>query len=209
MGECGGEAEPEAKEADEPCRLVERAAAGDQRAWAALVEQFVDLVWSVARSHSLDHCDAADVTQSTWLRLAEQLDNLRQPERVGAWLVTTARRESLRLIRERRQLDLLGTVPEPGRYASTMSRSEAVDAPVLLDERDRELWTAFKRLTPPCQSLLRAFVAEPPPSYAEVGALFGMPHGSIGPMRARCLDRLRANVLGLRSGSTDPEREVS
>src|SRR6266550_245386 len=79
--------------------LLEAAAGGDQDAWNTLVERYSRLVWAVARGHRLSQADAADVTQATWLRLVEHLDGIKEPERLGAWLATTARREALRQIR--------------------------------------------------------------------------------------------------------------
>ena len=76
--------------------LVEAAARGDQRAWNEIVERFQRLVWATARAHRLSSADAADVAQTTWLRLVENLDRIREPEHLGAWLATTARRESIR-----------------------------------------------------------------------------------------------------------------
>ncbi len=182
--------------------LVEAARDGDQVAWKAIVARYLDLVWAIARGHSLDHCDAADVSQTTWLRLYEQLPRLREPEKVGAWVATTARRESLRIARQRRRLraELLP--------ADCPSAAPSVEdsVPELVAERDRLFWRAFGELAPPCQRLLRALMADPPPSYAEVSAALGMAVGSIGPTRARCLDRLRAQVFKL---SSPPGREAS
>ena len=171
--------------------LVAAAQRGDESAWRTLVARYVDLVWSIARGHSLSHCDAADVTQTTWLRLHEQLPRLTDPSRVGAWLATTARRESLRILREQRREAL----PSRGEHVPAADDS----LPIVERERDRLLWESFGQLTPECQTLLRAMTAEPRPSYAEVSAALGMPVGSIGPRRARCLDRLRANLLALSS----------
>src|SRR6266545_7019707 len=81
--------------------LVKSAANGDDQAWAALVERFGRLVWSVARGHGLGAADAEEVFQTTWLRLTEHVGRLKEPERVGGWLATTARHESLKLIRLR------------------------------------------------------------------------------------------------------------
>src|SRR4051812_19903053 len=83
---------------DDTGALVTAAAAGDRTAWAALVERFGRLVWSVARSHQLEKADAEEVYQMTWLRLTEHIDRLKQPERIAAWLATTARNESLMVI---------------------------------------------------------------------------------------------------------------
>src|SRR5262245_50547155 len=87
------------REMAEVAELVQAAADGDRDAWDALVDRFNGLVWSVARSHRLSTIDASDVVQTTWLRLVENLGRLQDPERVGAWLATTARRESLRALR--------------------------------------------------------------------------------------------------------------
>jgi RNA polymerase sigma factor (sigma-70 family) len=184
---------------DEVAELVAAAQRGDDSAWRALVARYLDLVWAIARGHSLDHCDAADVTQTTWMRLHEQLPRLTEPSRVGAWLATTARRESLKVARERRrQVPVLLTERYGERALSALAAPPADESIRGADsERDRMLWQAFGELTPSCQALLRALTADPPPRYSELSAALGMPIGSIGPTRARCLDRLRANLLSL------------
>jgi RNA polymerase sigma factor (sigma-70 family) len=166
--------------------LVSRATDGDPLAWDQLVEDLTGLLWSVARSHGLDAADAADVVQTTWLRLAENLHRLRDPERVTAWLATTARRESLRLLRGSHRNVPAGV--EVGNEAITTDRPED---PLLRAEQDALLWGAFATLPTLCRSLLRVLMADPAPSYAEVSAALDMPVGSIGPRRARCLQRLR------------------
>lgn len=196
----------------EVAALVAAAAGGDDIAWRTLVARYLDLVWAVARGHSLDHCDAADVTQTTWLRLHEQLPRLTEPERVGAWLATTARRESLRVLRERRRQVLAPHLLDVGESGASPAADEV--APRADGERDQLLWRAFAELTPQCQALLRTLTSDPPPSYADLSAALDMPLGSIGPTRARCLDRLRANLLALSApaaGSSRPvgERDVS
>jgi RNA polymerase sigma factor (sigma-70 family) len=180
--------------------LVTAAAGGDKSAWQGLVERFSGLVWSVTRSYRLADADAADAFQTTWLRLAEHIGRIQHPERVGAWLATAARRECLQNIRA-------GARAVP---AADMTRFETVtlggDPPepeeaVLRAEREREdaeraaaLWRAFERLSARCRELLRVLMAVPPPSYGEVAAALGIPVGSIGPTRARCLQRLRAEL---------------
>src|SRR5262249_30080363 len=79
--------------------MVRAASTGDQRSWDGLHDQFKSMVWSIARAHGLSAADAADVSQTTWTRLVEHVDRIKQPEYVGAWLATTARRESLRVLR--------------------------------------------------------------------------------------------------------------
>jgi RNA polymerase sigma factor (sigma-70 family) len=174
----------------EAAGLVRRAADGDERAWEALVDRFADLVWSVARGHGLTRADAADVSQTTWLRLAEHLRTLREPDRVGAWLITTARRESLRTLRRSKHHVLVDSCND---WCGNGGGIE-IDDELLAGERDEELWKAFDGLSGPCKSLLRMLLTDPPPSYADVSVAFDMPMGSIGPTRARCLDRLRGCV---------------
>lgn len=166
--------------------LLEAAASGDQQAWDAIVERFSSLVWATARAHRLSRDDAADVAQTTWLRLVEHLDRIRDPERLGAWLATTARHESLRVIRRggREQ-----PTDEPDLFEAP--DDDAVDRLLLEQERDGALWRAFASLSDRCKTLLRVLLADEPPSYEEVGAALGMPVGAIGPTRMRCIDRLR------------------
>ncbi len=167
-------------------RLVTAAAAGDQVAWNALVQEFSGLLWAVARAHRLPDADAADVVQSTWLRLLEHLDRLQDPSRVGAWLATTARRESLRVLRESER-----AVPFGDDAPELESDAIAPDDAVLERERDEALWRSFSRLRATDQALLRLLVADAEPSYEEIAAALEMPIGSIGPTRQRALGRLR------------------
>lgn len=169
--------------------LVRAAAAGDQRAWSLLVDRFSKLVWAIARNHRLGADDAAEVSQTTWLRLAEHIDRLKDPSKVGGWLATTARHESLRVLRGAgRQIPMGDDMPEPQCTAA------AIDEALLRSERDALLWRAFSRLPARDQALLRLLVGDPMPSYGEIGAAMGMPVGSVGPTRARCLARLRREV---------------
>lgn len=175
--------------------LVEHAAAGDEHAWHGLVDEFGGLVWAVTRAHRLGDADAGDVAQTTWLRLVEHLSLLKDPERVGAWLATTARRECLGVLRRSARLVAHGDdLPEPADDAPTH------DTALLTQERDATLWRAFAHLSEGDRALLRMLMADPVPSYEEIGAALGMPIGSIGPTRARALQRLRREVerLGLR-----------
>ncbi|HYK68410.1 MAG TPA: sigma-70 family RNA polymerase sigma factor [Streptosporangiaceae bacterium] len=187
-------------ESDEIGVLVRAAAGGDSAAWKAIVEHFSGLVWAITRGYRLGPPDAADVFQTTWLRLAEHLDRIASPERLGAWLATTARRESLRIARAAARTTPAhdGTLVGLGHVDDHSPEQAVLDAEqAMLDsERARQLWRAFRELSDRCQQLLRVLMASPPPSYAEVGAALGMPVGSIGPSRARCLDRLRQMLTG-------------
>jgi RNA polymerase sigma factor (sigma-70 family) len=171
---------------DDVAGLVGRAAAGEREAWDAVVERFGGLVWAVAVAHRLGPADSAEVAQTTWLRLLENLDRIREPERLAGWLATTARRESLRLLRLRAR-----ELPEDGLGLDVVPDPDPGPEELLLDdERHRRLWRAFTRLPERCRVLLHTVVVVAPP-YTEAAAALGVPVGSIGPSRARCLRRLR------------------
>jgi RNA polymerase sigma factor (sigma-70 family) len=178
--------------------LVEAAHKGDTGAWGELVGRFSGLVWAVARAHRLDQADAADVCQTVWLRLVENLGRLRDPDHLGGWLRTTTRHECLRVLRrggrefpeEEANLD----VPSPPEQSPEMQ--------LLASERDRIVWTAVSGLSDRCRSLLRVIACAPEASYAEISASLGLPVGSIGPTRARCLEHLRRR---LEAGGYPPE----
>jgi len=175
--------------------LVRSAASGDKTAWTALVKHFSGLVWSIARAHRLGSADAEEVFQITWLRLIENVSRLKDPERVGAWLATTARNESVKVIR----LGARTTITDSPYVLDRASDEESPENVVLESEegsarmrRTRQLWSAFHQLPGRCQQLLRMLIASPPPSYADIAALLEIAIGSIGPTRGRCLQQLRA-----------------
>ena len=172
-----------------PGGLLRAAAAGDQAAWNELVERYQNLVWATARAHRLSRADASDVAQTTWLRLVENLDRIREPEHLGGWLATTARRECLRHIRSQQR-----EVASDEADAFEATADDPLEVALLTEERDTALWRAFTRLSERCQTLLRLLVSEDEPSYEMIGAALGMPIGAIGPTRMRCLEKLRSFV---------------
>lgn len=166
--------------------LLSAAARGDQAAWNELVARYTPLLWSVARGFRLGTADCADVVQNTWLKLVEKLGSVTEPDRLAAWLATTARRECLQLLRR----------VERRRAADEEPPDVADDAPPLDDgllpaERDIALWRAVDRLPDGCRRLIRMLMADPPPPYVEIARALDIAVGSIGPSRGRCLERLR------------------
>jgi RNA polymerase sigma factor (sigma-70 family) len=171
--------------------LVQAVACGESGAWDRLVARFADLIWAVARGQGLSPADAADVSQTTWLRLAEHLAKIRDPERIGGWLATTARNESLRTLRRlQRQVPVS---PDGHLGVPSVALEPGPEQGLLDDERDAALWRAFEALPVQCRLLLRTLIAEPAPSYAEISELLEIPVGTIGPRRNRCLEHLRRN----------------
>ena len=171
--------------------LVRAAAAGDADAWNELVSRYGGMVWSVACRHRLGAADAADVSQTTWLRLVEHLDRIEHPERVGGWLATTARREALRVLRQsRRQV----STADDNVLDLTLFEDVSPEVIVTKRSRDDELWRAFASLPTRCQLILELLGGDEPLSYAELAGALAMPVGSIGPTRARCLEQLARRV---------------
>jgi RNA polymerase sigma factor (sigma-70 family) len=168
--------------------LVRRAAGGDQRAWQRLVDQYARLIWSMTRDFKLIESDAADVAQVTWLRLLEHIDQLEQPARVGSWLAATARHECLRSLAARKRLVL---VQDHTALDGVAVHESEPDERLLANERAQAVRQALSRLPWRWQRLLELLMADPPASYAEISDQLGLPVGSIGPTRGRCLARLR------------------
>jgi len=172
-------------------RLVRRAAEGDRQAWERLIDQFARLIWSITGEFRLAESDAADVAQTTWLRLLEHIDRIEYPDRVGSWLAATARNECLRSIAARKRV-VLGH--EDTDLDSAVAQEPDIDARLLADERAQVVQDAMSSLPRRWQRLLELLMADPPVSYAEISDQLGLPIGSIGPTRGRCLDRLRVQL---------------
>jgi RNA polymerase sigma factor (sigma-70 family) len=167
--------------------VVGRAADGDQLAWERLFDQYARLIWSMTRDFKLVESDAADVFQTTWLRLLEHINRLDHPARVGSWLAATARHECLRSLAARKRIVLM---PEEA-LADGEAHGPAVDERLLAQESTEAVRAALSRLPTRWQRLLGMLMADPPASYTEISDQLGLPVGSIGPTRGRCLERLR------------------
>ena len=162
--------------------LMRRAANGDPQAWERLIDQYARLIWSITVDYKLVESDAADVAQTTWLRLLEHIDRIEYPDRVGSWLAATARNECLRCLASHKRVvpsqddvELNGAVPHV----------PEIDERLLADERARVVREALSRLPWRWRRLLELLMADPPVSYADISDELGLPIGSIGPTRAR------------------------
>jgi RNA polymerase sigma factor (sigma-70 family) len=169
--------------------LVARCKNNDKQAWDALVERYAPLIWSICRGYRLGGADAEDVGQNVWLRLVDHLDNIRDPAALPGWLATTTRRECVRALRATRRPHAAGneldveTIPD--------DQAETAEQQLLTAERNAALREAFLHLPASCQQLITLLIQDPPVPYATISARLGIPVGSIGPTRGRCLDRLR------------------
>ncbi|GGN35026.1 RNA polymerase sigma factor [Streptomyces fuscichromogenes] len=177
--------------------LVQSAVDGDAAAWKALVEGLSPLVWSVVRAHRLSDADGHEVYQTVWFRFAQHLGRIREPDKAGSWLASTARNECLKVIRGLTRLLPTDDPQVLDRISEDRTPEQSlIDAEDQADEarRIRMLWQEFEELGDRCRQLLRVLMASPPPSYVEVSAALGIAVGSIGPLRQRCLRRLRARL---------------
>ncbi|GHE45102.1 RNA polymerase sigma factor [Streptosporangium violaceochromogenes] len=176
-------------------QTIHAALAGDQAAWDALVGRFSGLLWSVVRAHGLSGADAADAVQGTWLRLLESLHTIRDPDRVGSWLFTTARREASLLSRRRRGERLVADPADAesaGPWPAPAGQAHSDPAlAVLRADEGRRLWRAVETMREPCRSLLLLAATAPDAGVRQLAGRLGMPSGSYGPTRRRCLNRLR------------------
>jgi RNA polymerase sigma factor (sigma-70 family) len=177
--------------------LVSAARDGNDDALGQIVTELSPLLWQVARAAGLSSGDAEDVLQTVWMRLLSHLDGIRTSTALTAWLVVTTRREAWRVrAAGRRQLpadqDWLAALPDPGPGAEEQA---------IIDEQRHTLWAAVSQLSLRCQELLRIIAFVPRPDYQAVAAGLGMPVGSVGPTRGRCLAKLRALLAGDSEGS--------
>ena len=180
--------------------LVTRAAGGDQDAWYELVDRYAPLVYTICTRYRLSNHDIEDVAQNVWLLLVEQLGKLREPAALPGWLATTTARECLRVVTAASKAERLGTRLDD----SVLFVDDAViDEEILMAERNAALRAAFAELPPRCQQLLSMLVSDPPYSYAQIHAELGIPVGSIGPQRARCLERMRRSTALIALGEGD------
>ncbi len=177
--------------------LIQRCREGVAAAWSTLVRRYQRLIFTIPRRAGLDDAAAADVFQVCFQRLFEHLDRLDDPSRVRAWLVTTAKHETLRQLQRARRMpqattgdaddgdaeDPLALVPDPSPL-----QDEQLAA---LQEHDR-LRRAVDRLEPRARQLIELlFLQDEPLPYSEISQRLGIPEGSIGPTRNRCLAKLR------------------
>ena len=171
---------------------------GDQEAWATLVARYQKLIYTIPRRAGLDEDQCADIFQQTFQTLFQHIDRLEQSERVRAWLVTTARRATERMKERAARQQPLPELDDSTDNASTrelLDPAALPDAVILQLEEQHLIRTTVATLEDRCRQLLTLlFYAEERPPYGEIAAALGIPEGSIGPTRNRCLQKLR-NLL--------------
>lgn len=177
---------------------------GDEGTMVDLVRLLTPLLWHTARSARLDAASAEDVVQNVWLALVRHADSISEPMAVLQWLVVSTRRESWRFSRAAARVhpedldDLEPSGPAPGAAAAGPS----VEDEVVGHDSDSRLWRHIAGLPDRCRALLRVIAFADRPDYAQLAQALGMPQGSIGPTRGRCLAKLRLAL------SADPTWET-
>lgn len=185
--------------------LVVRATAGDQVAWDEIVERYAPLVYGICTRYRLSRHDIEDVGQTVWLLLVEHLDKLREPAALPGWLATTTARECLRVVAAANKTELRRNERDESTW---FVDDKAIDEEILMAERNAGLRAGFAELPARCQQLLSMLISDPPSSYASIHDALGIPVGSIGPQRARCLDRLRRSNAFVALGENETAGKV-
>jgi RNA polymerase sigma factor (sigma-70 family) len=172
--------------------LLRDARDGSQGALDQLVSELTPMLWHVARATGLGQLDAEDVVQTAWLNLVSHLDEIHSPVALTSWLITTTKREAWRVRAAYRK-----TVPADHDWLTAIpDLAASSEERVIVKDEQRALWAALRELPPRCQELLRIVAFVPRPDYDEVAQTLGMPRGSVGPTRGRCLEKLRSALYG-------------
>ena len=176
--------------------LLDAARGGSEDALGQITAELTPMLWQVARSAGLGTDDAEDVVQTVWERLLSHLADIRVPQALVSWLVVTAKHEAWRMRSHgRRQL------PADQEWLTELpDHTVGTEQQIVLDEQQRALWRAVGKLSAQCQELLRIVAFVPRPDYQAVSAALGMPVGSIGPTRGRCLEKIRNLLADERDG---------
>lgn len=176
-------------------KLLQRVRSGDQRAWNELVESFQRLVYSIPRRMGLSEEDSADVFQTTFLALYRNLDRIEDPRTLPKWLSVTASRESLRVKRISSRTTTLSD-DAPSLDEILVSEEASAESNAIAATQNEQVNKALDGLQERCRELLRMLYSEDDISYEDISSQLGIPIGSIGPTRARCLEKLRKNLEG-------------
>lgn len=180
-----------------PETLAARAAAhfdayrrGDEHRMGELVALLTPILWHTVRAQRLDRDSAEDVLQTVWLALVRSADSISDPQAVLQWLIVSARREAWRVVKRSDRVDVREFEPDD----LTAPAGDVPDAVVARVDGDDRLWQHIGQLSDRCRELLRVIAFADRPDYAAIAKALGMPVGSIGPTRGRCLAKLRQSL---------------
>ena len=206
----------ETKSSADVIELVDAARGGDTSAWAELVRRYEPLIASISRRYRISASDAVDVSQTVWLKVVSNLAHLRDPRGLPGWIATTTGRVCMQLIATQRRAVAVDPVvlanptrPRWAGIAGDPGGREEVDSALQLQECTRAIRDGLAELTPAQRRLLCLLVVDPPLPYVEISRQLGLPIGSIGPTRARCLHKLRRTKAVRRLTAAEPLAPVS
>jgi RNA polymerase sigma factor (sigma-70 family) len=171
----------------EAAELFRRFRDGETAALDDLVRLFTPVLWQVVRAYRLEHDQAEDVVQTTWLRLVRGHAKITDPQAISSWVIVSARREAWRVARQAKRVSAV----EDDVLARQIPDAASAESQVVLSDSQRQLWDAVNALNERCRRLLRVVAFEDRPDYASLAKDLAMPVGSIGPTRGRCLTKLR------------------
>lgn len=177
--------------ADQAARAVEAYRDGDREPLAGLVRAVTPLLWHTVRAAGADHEQARDLVQNVWLTLVRDIETIRDPHATLQWLLVTARRAAWRTVRRGRDEQARREHDEEAMAWLTAPPEQVPEVVTERDERDRVLWAHVSSLPDRCRHLLGLIALVDRPDYSVVATALGMPVGSIGPTRGRCLAKLR------------------
>jgi len=164
---------------------------GDESAWEVLVERYQRLIYAIPRRAGLNEDQASEVFQEVFATLLQKLNDITEPDRLHAWLVTTARRKTWRLMSKERLLRPSTDEERDEKLTAVVDNAPLPDETLVRLEEQHRIRTALLALDECCQKLLTLLYYRPePPSYAEIAEAFGTSEGSIGQTRARCLKKM-------------------
>ncbi|MFI6098082.1 RNA polymerase sigma factor [Lentzea sp. NPDC051213] len=181
--------------------LLEAARSGHRASLDELVRELTPLLWHVARAQGIDRSSASDVVQNTWLKLLTSWDDIRSPQALVSWLITVAKRDAWRMRRSHAPEDLV----DGETFEGLVDQLPTPEERVVAESANRELWATIDLLPVRCRQLLRIMAFTPRPNYAEISAELGVPRGTIGPTRGRCMAKLRT-LLAEEGGEGDERR---
>ena len=195
IGHAQGTTDPEAARRQARARrlgdLLVQAQSGDRECLREIVAELTPLLWNVARAQGLTGTDAEDVVQTVWLSLVSGLTAIQTPAALISWLITAARREAWRARKARERTPTVNSDEMP----ETVDPGDPIEERVLAQERRQMVRDALAGLPPRCAELLRALAFSDVTDYATVARVLGIPQGSIGPSRGRCLAKLRTALV--------------
>jgi RNA polymerase sigma factor (sigma-70 family) len=173
--------------------LIEACLQGEEHAWAALIERYSRLIYSIPIRFGFPQMIADEIFQETCLALLEGLHTLQNQDRLSSWLMTVSRRSCIQRMRQKSEVEM-----EEDWETAVVANDPPLEKKLIQLEQEHLIYQAIANLEPHCQELITAlFLSEPAPSYEEIAQQLDIPLGSIGPYRSRCLKKLRLALVKL------------